>query len=74
MNAAEWEHVCTEDREFESRITSCMRIEEGTLYRCEIDRPVSNESRQFCVAMVFVPDRPRPKVKKVRRVPITSGE
>ena len=50
--------------------TSRLRVPSGWLYRYERDTEVSEESRQYAVAMVFVPDplRKAKKVLKARRL------
>ena len=55
-----WECVYEED---EDRYTYRMQVEGGWLYRYEVSFPTSNESRNACVAMVFVPE-PQKKTKR----------
>lgn len=64
----DWERICEDSAEFENRCTSRMRIEGGSLYRYELNTPISANSRAVCISMVFVPD-PAPPIRgcKVNR-------
>ena len=53
----EWEQICEEHVKFEERHTYRMRIEGGSLYRYELNAVSSDNSRETCVTMVFVPER-----------------
>ena len=61
----EWERICEESAEFENRCTFRMRIEGGSLYRYELNTPISANSRALCISMVFVPDPAPPALALV---------
>jgi len=59
----DWEVVCDESKGVHTRCTSRLKIPGGWLYLFESLVPVSEESCQSNVAMVFVP-KLRAKVKR----------
>ncbi len=59
LSEGEWEILDEEvDCGFSTDLTARMSVPGGWLYRVEIDKPSSDESRQFALAVAFVPDPP----------------
>ncbi len=63
----EWQIVCEESKEYEQRRTLRMRVPGGFLYRYELNTPVSEESCQLALAMMFVPQPSGIRVKAKKK-------